>query len=115
MQPILLLHGAIGAKDQLFPLADELAFDHKVHLFNFAGHGGEKMPGKIFLFPYLLNRYWITWMPGRLIGLVCLDIVWMAMWSFILPAITPGVLPGSSHLPQNFTGMKPYQPGSKDA
>jgi pimeloyl-ACP methyl ester carboxylesterase len=38
------LHGAIGAKDQLKPLADELASGYTVHLLNFAGHGGEQMP-----------------------------------------------------------------------
>ena len=44
MQKLLLLHGAIGAKDQLQPLADLLKSDFEVHTLNFAGHGGEKMP-----------------------------------------------------------------------
>lgn len=46
MQKLLLLHGAIGAKDQLQPLADILESDYEVHTLNFAGHGGEKMPDK---------------------------------------------------------------------
>lgn len=38
---LLFLHGAVGAKDQLQPLADSLANDFEVHLLNFSGHGGE--------------------------------------------------------------------------
>ena len=43
MQHLLLLHGAIGAKDQLLPLADKLKDNYIVHTLNFSGHGGEKM------------------------------------------------------------------------
>ena len=45
MQHLLLLHGAIGAKDQLLPLAESLADDFYIHRLNFSGHGGEAMPG----------------------------------------------------------------------
>lgn len=38
---ILLLHGAIGAADQLEPLAAKLSKDFTVHIMNFSGHGGE--------------------------------------------------------------------------
>jgi esterase/lipase len=41
MKDILLLHGAIGAKDQLQPLADALKDRYIVHTLNFSGHGGE--------------------------------------------------------------------------
>lgn len=44
MQKLLLLHGAIGAKDQLQPLAEILKSDYEVHTLNFSGHGGEPMP-----------------------------------------------------------------------
>ncbi len=44
MQHILLLHGAIGAKDQLQPLAEKLKTDFTVHTISFSGHGGEAMP-----------------------------------------------------------------------
>lgn len=44
MKHILLLHGAIGAKSQLEPLADVLSKSCSIHLLNFAGHGGEPMP-----------------------------------------------------------------------
>ncbi len=39
MQPLILLHGAIGAKDQLQPLADALADRYKVYTLDFSGHG----------------------------------------------------------------------------
>lgn len=40
MNTIILLHGALGAQDQLEPLQQELSkLDHKVHLFSFSGHG----------------------------------------------------------------------------
>jgi pimeloyl-ACP methyl ester carboxylesterase len=48
MQHIVLLHGAIGAKDQLVPLANELSAEFHVHYFSFAGHGGEPMPPEGF-------------------------------------------------------------------
>ncbi len=42
---ILLLHGAIGAKDQMLPLAEDLKDKYKVHLLNFSGHGGNNFSG----------------------------------------------------------------------
>jgi len=44
MQHLLLLHGAIGAKEQLLPLAEKLKPNYIVHALNFSGHGGEPMP-----------------------------------------------------------------------
>lgn len=41
MKHLVLLHGAIGAKDQLQPLADLLKDEYSIHLFNFNGHGGK--------------------------------------------------------------------------
>ncbi len=41
MQPLVLLHGAIGAKDQLLPLSQQLRNEFELHSFNFNGHGGE--------------------------------------------------------------------------
>ncbi len=40
MKPLILLHGAIGAKDQLQPLADKLSKQYQVYTFSFSGHGG---------------------------------------------------------------------------
>ena len=44
MKQLLLLHGAIGAKDQLTPLAEKLKDNFKIHTLSFGGHGGEPMP-----------------------------------------------------------------------
>lgn len=42
MRPILLLHGALGSKNQLDPLKTALEErGHKVYALNFSGHGGE--------------------------------------------------------------------------
>lgn len=51
MQHLLLLHGAIGAKDQLQPLADELSDYYIIHTLNFSGHGGEPFPANDFSIP----------------------------------------------------------------
>lgn len=41
MQPLLLLHGAIGASAQLKPLADSLGRAFRVYTPDFTGHGGK--------------------------------------------------------------------------
>jgi pimeloyl-ACP methyl ester carboxylesterase len=41
MQPLLLLHGAIGAADQLQSLAASLGNRYKVYTLDFSGHGGK--------------------------------------------------------------------------
>ena len=48
MQHLLLLHGAIGAKDQLQPLANALQDKYIVHSINFSGHGGSAFPDEPF-------------------------------------------------------------------
>jgi len=40
MQGLLLLHGAIGASDQLISLKEKLGKEFNIHLLNFSGHGG---------------------------------------------------------------------------
>jgi pimeloyl-ACP methyl ester carboxylesterase len=42
MQHLLLLHGALGASDQLEALAAALADKYVIHTLNFKGHGGEQ-------------------------------------------------------------------------
>lgn len=39
MKPLILLHGAIGAADQLEPLASFLSSHYDVHVIDFSGHG----------------------------------------------------------------------------
>ena len=48
MQHLLLLHGAIGARDQLEPLANKLNDSYHVHTVNFSGHGGTRLPATPF-------------------------------------------------------------------
>lgn len=48
MKDILLLHGAIGSKAQLEPLAKMLEEKCNVHLLNLPGHGGEAFPSTGF-------------------------------------------------------------------
>lgn len=51
MKPVLLLHGALGAKDQLKQLEEKLTDSFRVHLLNFSGHGGEPFPQEDFSIP----------------------------------------------------------------
>lgn len=44
MQTILLLHGAIGASDQLIKIAEALSDTYHVRTFDFSGHGGKPFP-----------------------------------------------------------------------
>jgi len=48
MQQILLLHGAIGSKEQLKGLGEILSSSYKVHSINFSGHGGSAFPSDPF-------------------------------------------------------------------
>ncbi len=51
MQPLLLLHGAIGASDQLVQIAEELSDNYKVYTLDFSGHGGNPFPAEPFSIP----------------------------------------------------------------
>jgi pimeloyl-ACP methyl ester carboxylesterase len=51
MQHLLLLHGAIGSKEQLSALETELSADFSIHTLNFTGHGGEPVPEEDFSIP----------------------------------------------------------------
>lgn len=51
METLLLLHGAIGAADQLQPLAGKLSTLYKVHTLSFSGHGGNDIPAAPFSIP----------------------------------------------------------------
>lgn len=48
MNRILLLHGAIGAKDQFGVLQELLSAEMEVYTMNFTGHGGGEIPGEPF-------------------------------------------------------------------
>jgi pimeloyl-ACP methyl ester carboxylesterase len=44
MEPLILLHGALGSRTQLDALAEQLARHYEVHALNFPGHGGTPLP-----------------------------------------------------------------------
>lgn len=48
MKPLLLLHGAIGAKDQFAVLQNEISRNFDVHTLNFSGHGNQPLPASDF-------------------------------------------------------------------
>lgn len=80
MNKLLLLHGAIGAKDQLEPLALELKNDFQAYLLSFPGHGGVESPSE----PYsikLFAEYVITWMNGQ--GIETIDIFGYSMGGYV--------------------------------
>jgi pimeloyl-ACP methyl ester carboxylesterase len=98
MQHLLLLHGAIGAKDQLRPLAEILKNKYIVHTLDFSGHGGrgfaetpfsielfandvleylrEKRIDHVSIFGYSMGGYVAMWLakhhPGKITGVITL-------------------------------------------
>lgn len=56
MEHLLLLHGAIGAKEQLQKLAEHLVDNYTVHSINFTGHGGDSIPGEVFSIPLFAKQ-----------------------------------------------------------
>lgn len=56
MRHLLLLHGAIGAKDQLMSLKEQLSHDFVIHAINFSGHGGEPIPEEPFSIELFANN-----------------------------------------------------------
>jgi pimeloyl-ACP methyl ester carboxylesterase len=56
MQHIILLHGALGSKDQFQPLAVALENEFRVHTFNFSGHGGRPFPDTAFSIPLFAEQ-----------------------------------------------------------
>ncbi len=60
MQPLLLLHGALGSAGLLDPLKQALSQNYQIHSFNFSGHGGQPLPAEglsIELFAGELQQY----------------------------------------------------------
>jgi pimeloyl-ACP methyl ester carboxylesterase len=56
MQHIILLHGALGSKDQLQPLTKTFNSPFQVHSFNFSGHGGRPFPDIAFSIPLFAEQ-----------------------------------------------------------
>ncbi|HEX7845995.1 MAG TPA: alpha/beta hydrolase [Chitinophagaceae bacterium] len=56
MKQLLLLHGAIGAKDQLRNFETTLKDSFDIHTINFSGHGGEPFTTAEFSIPHFANE-----------------------------------------------------------
>jgi len=55
MKPLILLHGAIGAGDQLQPLAALLSAHYDVHVIGFSGHGAARPTDEPFSMQLFAN------------------------------------------------------------
>ena len=89
MQPLLLLHGAIGAEQQLKPLADKLARNFKVYTYGFPGHGGKPVtsePFSIKLFADSVLQYLEEQQLDK--NYRFSGTAWADMWVCILPCTT---------------------------
>ena len=69
MKPVLLLHGAIGAKDQLDDLKKILSDAYDVHTLNFTGHGGREIPNEPLTMD-MFARDIISYLDGKDISTV---------------------------------------------
>jgi pimeloyl-ACP methyl ester carboxylesterase len=56
MHHLILLHGALGSKDQLQPVTRALENEFQVHTFNFSGHGGRPFPDSEFSIPLFSDQ-----------------------------------------------------------
>ena len=56
MQHLILLHGALGSKDQLQPLKSTLENIFQIHTFNFSGHGGRPFPDTAYSIPFFSEQ-----------------------------------------------------------
>lgn len=54
MEPLLLLHGALGAADMFSGLKQELSGKYEVHTLDFSGHGTDDSPAP-FSIPFFAN------------------------------------------------------------
>ncbi|MEO8512350.1 MAG: alpha/beta hydrolase [Ignavibacteria bacterium] len=55
MRKLLLLHGALGSKDQFNELTRKLNSSFEVHAINFSCHGGKDIPGEPFSMEMFAN------------------------------------------------------------
>lgn len=56
MRTLLLLHGAIGAADQMAGIAETLSDTYTVYTLNFQGHGGTPMPQEPLSIPLFAEQ-----------------------------------------------------------
>jgi len=80
MKKILLLHGAIGASDQLIPIAEKLGDKFDIHRLNFSGHGGGILPREAFSIKFFSNDV-LKWMD--LLSIKKIDIFGYSMGGYV--------------------------------
>lgn len=70
MNPIVLLHGALGAGKQLQPIAEALKerTDRPVLIYNFKGHGGEEVPSAGFEMGQLAKQFGLWLSENNILG-----------------------------------------------
>ena len=78
--PLLLLHGAIGAKSQLVKLVDALDNTLNVHTLDFEGHGAAADAGRPFRMQHFVENV-IAYMDAN--GLVQIDIFGHSMGGYV--------------------------------
>ncbi|MBS1911284.1 MAG: alpha/beta fold hydrolase [Bacteroidetes bacterium] len=79
-QPLLLLHGALGAASQFDGLAGELAAHFDLHTLNLPGHGGEPIPQEPFSIPGFAGAVG-SWLSAR--GLEGIDVFGYSMGGYV--------------------------------
>lgn len=70
MNPIVLLHGALGAGSQLKPIASELSklTDRPIFVYNFPGHGGDEVPEDGFEMGHLAQQFGLWLSQNNILG-----------------------------------------------
>jgi pimeloyl-ACP methyl ester carboxylesterase len=79
MQQLLLLHGAIGAKDLLEKLEQELSGSYEVHRLNFSGHGGTAYNGELSIAQFAAEV--ISYCDSR--NIISIDIFGYSMGGYV--------------------------------
>jgi pimeloyl-ACP methyl ester carboxylesterase len=64
MEPLILLHGALGAATQLEALMAALSHQYEIHSFNFSGHGGRELPADGIQMEDLSNEL-VQWISDK--------------------------------------------------
>jgi pimeloyl-ACP methyl ester carboxylesterase len=80
MEKLLLLHGAIGSKEQLTPLAEMLKDQFQVYRVNFSGHGGGEVPSRAFSIELFAEDI-LKWMDSN--GLSTINIFGYSMGGYV--------------------------------
>lgn len=80
MEPVLLLHGAIGSKEQLTTLEQTLANSFVVHSFSFSGHGGSPPIDEGFSIGLFASEV-ITFLDKK--GIDCINIFGYSMGGYV--------------------------------